>query len=1029
MLRLWGFVSGGPVLDAQPASQAQPEVLKPASPLSPVREVEVAGLVHCPIRDLDACFRTLQIFVESGLPGVAASIASDYEARIVAARDVAEAEHIAAVPERIASNDAADAGGGPVTTEKAVDASSFGENTNFAVYDVDDDGDVDVDVSADINSDADAELGPGTTLVSDSEYTSSSADVDAGGRSNSESAETSRTSALSGPPVVSPSLSVPSQPEIPPPPAPFQPPEDRVVDALHVLAHLMVLADKEGQAAWDRFMEYNAMRLLVRCLVQTAPLPPLPPQSPSRPSDQNLASMPDIIGQYDDGSAASCGDAAATGGPRISDVDVAQVPLRISSRRDALSQSPSHLLIDRDMAVTIQSQVLRTLSILVQSVSRRESLYFMFASNHINDLLSFEYEFSNEELILYFMSAVKSIASKLDGDLVQFFFDARSASFPLYTATTRFFAHPEGMVRIAVRNLTLSLYSLSSPPVLEFLCSDPTGYLTNSVERLRQMCGEVSRCLEFILDDGRELRRTVSRRVGQFRGQQVRMQHLIAELAEIDNMFEYLNEIAGVQDDGLSRLILRLIGSKLIGPFFRPISSQAAPAAVALRRKEWSIRQKSARTDSKDDISCPALHVLDATARVMVLTYLINLVTNEQLGETLIVELTRPSHRFERRTVMHGLKAMVSDLSGTERTTHVALCALEAFVRADFVSPQVLFDLGLSFEVDDDSSSETRSLEVDPASARSSKSAASDVGDSLVLNLDDFNAPLTPISSCPATPRSSRGFFGGAAENQAQGSTDISFSDSLAVPQASPRTPPSPHNLDDVDDGEGILTLFRKGEASLREMLSSILLVIRAREVRSVRVTQAVVRIISAVGLRTDNWRLSLDVTKIALDEMAASIADFLANSRTTIVAIESTFDNFLAASRKDSPARLPVPELWALFQLEVLPKLASDLPIGAGRRRRSGSSGNAVVPPVEREDADSYFILLHAYERIAVEVVCAYRAATGAVVQTVRPLHDEVAETLWEEDSSSTYLDKRQALARIALQTEAASLHSRLGQ
>jgi hypothetical protein len=213
----------------------------------------------------------------------------------------------------------------------------------------------------------------------------------------------------------------------------------------------------------------------------------------------------------------------------------------------------------------------------------------------------------------------------------------------------------------------------------------------------------------------------------------------------------------------------------------------------------------------------------------------------------------------------------------------------------------------------------------------------------------------------------------------------------------------------------------------IREVLCSILLVVRRREVRSVRVCQAVARVIGEVGRRTGSWRMALDVCKIALDEMAGSVHDFLVNSRTTIVAIEGAFDNFAAASLADSMASAALPDLLSILRVDGLPALASEVPAGSGRRRRSGSRKNETPWPVEREDANAFFVTLHAYERVLSEVLLG-----SSDVQTVldpglvrRSLYKTVASILQDEESAGSYVDKKDALVRVARCTVAHSLGS----
>lgn len=744
-------------------------------------------------------------------------------------------------------------------------------------------------------------------------------------------------------------------------------PAQRVVTAFTGLAEVMVRGDRVSHALWDRFMEHSTMKLIVECLEQTSATPTSPGE-----------------------------DSTPTGEKRSPEVVPA---LNLERQRDA---------------VRVQTQVLRTLSILVHSVIRRESLYCLFASNHINRLLSFNFDFSDDEVLLYFMSAVKTIGLSLDDSLVQLFFDARAGTFPLYTATTRFYAHPDGMVRIAVRNVSLTIFTLTNPTVTHFTVRDPTGYLTSTVDRLGRLCGEIARAFEFLLDDGREHRRAVSARtLGRMR-QKIRLPQLQAQLAEVDNVIEYLNDAVAIDNALLRDHISDLLATRFLGPFFRPIASQASPDAVRLSKERWGFRAKS----QKSKLNCEAaISVFDAAARSIVLAYLINLVTNQRLGDVILSEITKPSSRFQRRTTVHGLRAMASDLTGKERTTLIAFTALEAIIRWECVSAERLSAHGLTFELaggesDDESednfrritSAETAELFSRIPSAPNAEGSevegvegadgTTTPRDGMLLSLGEFKAPLTPSSvSSPA-----------------------SAVDGVAEESETPTTPTVPYIPDSVDD-EGILALFGRGEASLREIVSAIILVVRAHEVRTVRVTQTVARIVSGVGLRAKNWRLSLDVAKIALDELASNMTDFLASSHTTIVAIEAAFENFRAAALETSEACAPVPELWTLLQRERVVRLASELRVGANRRRRSVTAGGC-ISPVEWEDAATYFILLRAYERVLTEVIVGEGGHSEPLIARGKSLYTTVGNILRDKDSAGTYIDKKEALARVAHHT-----------
>jgi hypothetical protein len=54
-------------------------------------------------------------------------------------------------------------------------------------------------------------------------------------------------------------------------------------------------------------------------------------------------------------------------------------------------------------------------------------------------------------------------------------------SLPLYTEAIKFFNHRDGMVRAAVRTLTLQTFALEDPGIQKFLVSQPASNFLNEV--------------------------------------------------------------------------------------------------------------------------------------------------------------------------------------------------------------------------------------------------------------------------------------------------------------------------------------------------------------------------------------------------------------------------------------------------------------------------------------------------------------------------------------------------------------------
>ena len=59
--------------------------------------------------------------------------------------------------------------------------------------------------------------------------------------------------------------------------------------------------------------------------------------------------------------------------------------------------------------------------------------------------------------------------------------DGERSSFPLYTEAVKFINHRDGMVRAAVRTLTLNVYSIRDPAVQAFVISKPASNYFNEL--------------------------------------------------------------------------------------------------------------------------------------------------------------------------------------------------------------------------------------------------------------------------------------------------------------------------------------------------------------------------------------------------------------------------------------------------------------------------------------------------------------------------------------------------------------------
>ena len=67
------------------------------------------------------------------------------------------------------------------------------------------------------------------------------------------------------------------------------------------------------------------------------------------------------------------------------------------------------------------------------------SVFYLLSNNYVNDLIVHRFDFSNEELLAYYISFLKTLSLKLNDRTIHFFFNSQANDFPLYTEAVKFF--------------------------------------------------------------------------------------------------------------------------------------------------------------------------------------------------------------------------------------------------------------------------------------------------------------------------------------------------------------------------------------------------------------------------------------------------------------------------------------------------------------------------------------------------------------------------------------------------------------
>uniref|UniRef100_A0A8C1UAS7 C-type lectin domain containing 16A n=1 Tax=Cyprinus carpio TaxID=7962 RepID=A0A8C1UAS7_CYPCA len=161
-----------------------------------------------------------------------------------------------------------------------------------------------------------------------------------------------------------------------------------------------------------------------------------------------------------------------------------------------------------------------------------------------------KFDFSDEEIMAYYISFLKTLSLKLNNHTVHFFYNEHTNDFALYTEAIKFFNHPESMVRIAVRTITLNVYKVDNQHMLHYI-RDKTAvpYFSNLVWFIGSHVIELDKCVQ--TDEEHKNRGKLS--------------DLVAE--HLDHL-HYLNDILIINCEFLSDVLTDHLLNRLFLPLY-----------------------------------------------------------------------------------------------------------------------------------------------------------------------------------------------------------------------------------------------------------------------------------------------------------------------------------------------------------------------------------------------------------------------------------------------------------------------------
>uniref|UniRef100_A0A8D8C4D0 Protein CLEC16A n=1 Tax=Culex pipiens TaxID=7175 RepID=A0A8D8C4D0_CULPI len=209
-------------------------------------------------------------------------------------------------------------------------------------------------------------------------------------------------------------------------------------------------------------------------------------------------------------------------------------------------------------------QLLQTLNILFENIRNETSLYYLLSNNLVNSIIVHKFDFSDEDVMGYYILFLKTLSLKLNTHTIHFFYNEHTNDFPLYTEAIKFFNHPESMVRIAVRTITLNVYKVQNPNMLQFI-RDKTAapYFSNLVWFIGKHILELDACVRNDTDHQ----------------SQHRLANLVAE--HLDHL-HYLNDILCLDIPDLNAVLTEHLLHKLFVPLYIFSLTPSPPISMAV---------------------------------------------------------------------------------------------------------------------------------------------------------------------------------------------------------------------------------------------------------------------------------------------------------------------------------------------------------------------------------------------------------------------------------------------------------------
>lgn len=247
----------------------------------------------------------------------------------------------------------------------------------------------------------------------------------------------------------------------------------------------------------------------------------------------------------------------------------------------------------------------------------------------MNSIIVHKFDFSDEDVMGYYILFLKTLSLKLNPHTIHFFYNEHTNDFPLYTEAIKFFNHTESMVRIAVRNISLNVYKVENESMQQFI-RDRTAapYFSNLVWFIGKHILELDACVRDDTDHQ----------------SQQRLSNLVAE--HLDHL-HYLNDILLLKIDGLNAVLTEHLLHKLFVPLYIYSLTPPTPVSMAVvTRNLAAVLNKI--VDIEDDVQETSNPRVSSVVALFLLSLVFLVVTHSPMVHALAWVILNGDHSVFR---------------------------------------------------------------------------------------------------------------------------------------------------------------------------------------------------------------------------------------------------------------------------------------------------------------------------------------------------------------------------------------------